>query len=262
LCDTANGFCIDFVALYPMSSSPLFSRSIFAMTILSNYLLVLCMARSSYAEASGDQINVQGELANKEKPHFVHISLDPFTGEGTFPVPIDSDSFIDPGATVVLLERDLTGTATYYYGDSKDTKEASIAAQITGSCTVVGQDVIGPQENVYTSHCTVCVSYLDECAASASRRELWGRKSKCSHSARASITATGDILSRYLIDGVTPPLGVSLVDSEARLVITGGTHDLRSANSGIFEMKNDGRWNMVMKVPLNAEAACKLQEYA
>jgi hypothetical protein len=26
-------------------------------------------------------------------------------------------------------------------------------------------------------------------------------------------------------------------------------------------MKNDGRWNMVMNVLLNAEAACKLQEY-
>lgn len=216
---------------------------------ISNLLIVALLAASSvFADAKDD------------KPHFIHISLSPFSGEGTTPVPIDSDGFIEPGATVLLLERDLSGTATYYYDDSKDIKEVSIVAQITGSCTIVNEEALSPVEVVYTSHCSVCVSYRDECAASATRRELWGGKDKCSHPARGVITATGDILSHYLFDG-TPPLGVSLQESSARLIITGGTHDAHAVNGGVYDMSHDGRWNMIMKIPLTKEAACKLQEY-
>jgi hypothetical protein len=226
------------------------------------YLIIFLasVASNIFVQAKGHQKEVYRDLSSKAKPHFVQISLDPFSGKGTTPIPIDSDRFIDAGATVILLENGLTGTATYYYGESKGTKDVPIIAQITGSCTIVNEEPVGPLEVVYTSHCTVCISYLDECAVSELRSDLWAGKAKCSHDARGVITATGDILSRYLFDG-SPPLGVSLLDSEARLVITGGTHDLQSAIGGTYDMYNDGKWNMIMRVPLNIEAACKLQEY-
>lgn len=234
---------------------------------LSNLLLVLSVAATSFVVgAKDDAVQLDRELRRKkmstEKPHFIHIMLSPFSGEGTNPIPIDSDgAFIAPGATVVLLEHDLSGTATYYYDDPEDTKQVSIVAQITGSCTIVNEEALSSVEVLFTSHCTVCVSYVDEqCAASAKRRELWGGNGGCSHPARGVITATGDILSRYLFDG-TPPLGVSLQDSSARLVVTGGTHDAHAANSAVYDMIHDGKWNMVMKIPLTEEAAGKLQDY-
>lgn len=51
------------------------------------------------------------------------------------------------------------------------------------------------------------------------------------------------------------------MESDARLLITGGAFDLHNTIGGIYDMYHDGKWNMVMKVPLTKEASCKLQEY-
>lgn len=192
----------------------------------------------------------------KEKPHFVYISLDPFSGNGSIPIPIDSQGFlVEPGSTVVLLEQNLPGTATYHYSDW--VKKIDIIAVMTGSCTVV--DAVGPlrgPETSFVSHCTVCVTYKDECAESAlGRRELW-KDDDCSHPACGFITATGDIFSSYEFGAFGPVL----VDSEARLLITGGAYDLNNVIGGLFDMYHDGQWNMKLKVPLTKEASCKLQD--
>lgn len=188
----------------------------------SSYVFVLSVAASVFVEAKADPSQIQhgGEEDTEaintllgdedqrglrrnnrcgDKHHFVHIRLDPFSGTGTMPVPIDSDGFIEPGATVLLLEQDLLGTATYHDYDSKYTKEVSIIAQLTGSCTIVNQERLSPVETVFTSHCTVCITYQDVCAVYSSQRALWEEK-KCVHPARGFITATGDIFSRYLFD--------------------------------------------------------------
>ena len=93
------------------------------------------------------------------------------------------------------------------------------------------------------------------------RGESFGcRKSKCSDAARGVITATGDALSRHsCVLGEAPPLGAPLADSEARLAIAGAARNLQSATGGIFDAHRDGRWSMIVKVPLSAEAACKLR---
>jgi hypothetical protein len=210
-----------------------------------------------FVEAKEDQEVQRGLGRNdKEKAHFVHIELEPFSGEGTTPIPIDSDGFlVEPGSTVLLLERNLPGTATYHYSDG--IKKVFIDAVITGSCTVVKQEALSSDSVLFTSHCTVCVTYKDECAASVlGRRDLW-KEEDCSHPACGLITANGDILSKYQLGNFAPVL----LDSEARLLVTGGAHDLSLNIGGIYDMYHDGQWNMVIKVPLTKEASCKLQEY-
>lgn len=209
----------------------------------------------------------QRELNRKsnEKPHFVHIALDPFSGNGTTPIPIDSDGqLVEPGSTVILLEENLGGTASYYY-KSDYVKHVDIVAVITGSCTVVRSvREIPPQNRVvltFTSHCNVCVTYKDEqCVESLPRRrELWEEEHDCTDPACGLITATGDIYSTYDVFG--NGAGPILLDSKGKLAITGGAHDLNSVIGGIYDMYHDGRWNMVMNVPLTREAACKFRDY-
>lgn len=110
---------------------------------------------------------------------------------------------------------------------------------------------------LFTSHCTVCLTYKDECAGSVlGRRDPW-EEEDCSHPACGFITANGDILSTYQLGNSGPVL----LDSKARLLITGGAHDLSLNIGGLYDMYHDGQWNMVIKVPLTKKASCKLQEY-
>ena len=206
------------------------------------------------------------------QPHFVDVRFEPFSGTGTIFIPSPFHGLLEQGARAAIYETPLTGLATYYNSDQA-TKEFSVIGQLTGSCTVVYQNppfdfnANGTPTNIpesirYVSHCTMCLTYSEECVLSDYKQGLLEGGGECSHPAYGSAMATGDLFSHWKYNDDNNPYNITLLGTKAPFTVTGAFYDLYGAVSGGFlNFIHDGQWNLELKVPMTEEAACKLQEY-
>jgi hypothetical protein len=205
------------------------------------------------------------------QPYFVQVLFKPFPGTGTLFIPSTWHGLLEQGARAAIYETPLTGLATYYDGDQA-MKEFPVIGQLTGSCQVVQENPpfnfnangtpIIPESVRYISHCTVCLTYIDECVLPDFREGLLDIGGECSHPAYGSVMATGDLFSHWKYNDDANPFDLTLLGTTASFTVTGAFYDLYGAVSGgWFNFVHDGQWNLELKVPMTQKAACELQEY-